>query len=784
VVTSIGVSPTTIPNDGTGTVTVDFTATDDLSGMDVVDVTWISPSGNTAFIVEAWEPDDRVAGSPTNGVWRSIDPLPPLTETGIWEPEDIYVRDQTGNGNSIPSSEFADYGITVPNLTVVESGVRPPSTPNGVQASSSDSSSIDVSWNAASGATSYEVQYRISSVSRSDLSPMQPALRIIGGRAVPISQFPWQVALLRSGISDSYQAQFCGGSLIAPNWVVTAAHCVIGSAIDVGFGKTYLSRMGSSSRIPVVNTYVHPSWDSSTQDGADIALLELASNVPDGQPIAPFSDAALPPYGEDVWTSGWGNTNPWAPPSGFPDALHGVDLEVQAGPTDTTCGSWSSSVYNPDWHLCAGAAWEWKGSCVGDSGGPLVLIDDAEDRWELAGLTSFGSSPDANGCSNPALPTVYTRVSTYESWVASRVPVTRWSTAATASSTSTRINGLVAGYRYDVRVRAVGAGGVSAWSDPVTQRVAGHVQPPTSDVDIVILGGTAAVSNSVASQLQSCTSGSIYRIAGSNRYDTSAGISASFLSSPINIAYVATGENFPDALAGSAAAGVGLGGPILLVRHNSIPAETARELNRLRPSTIVILGGTAAVSSSVESALWRYGSVVRASGRDRYETATNASALVFDSADTVYMAVGTNFPDALAGAPAAIQEESPVLLTRQSSLPPSVGPELTRLHPSRIVVLGGTAAISSSVFQQLRSYAPEVVRVAGSNRFDTAARVSSAAFRTADVIFVSTGRNFPDALAGGPIAGIIGSPVLLVESSRVPVETKREIERLTGRSCG
>jgi len=98
-------------------------------------------------------------------------------------------------------------------------------------------------------------------------------------------------------------------------------------------------------------------------------------------------------------------------------------------------------------------------------------------------------------------------------------------------------------------------------------------------------------------------------------------------------------------------------------------------------------------------------------------------------------------------------------------------------------VLGGVAAVSDSVLSQLGAYASSVDRIAGPNRYATAAAVSKSTFDSSGVIFIATGENFPDALAGGPVAGQLGGPILLVQKDAVPGNTSNEIARLTGESC-
>jgi putative cell wall-binding protein len=272
----------------------------------------------------------------------------------------------------------------------------------------------------------------------------------------------------------------------------------------------------------------------------------------------------------------------------------------------------------------------------------------------------------------------------------------------------------------------------------------------------------------------------VARMAGSDRYATAAAVSAQTFGAGAPVAYVATGTDFPDALAGAAAAG-SLGGPILLTQRSSLPAATATELRRLKPRRIVVLGSTGVISASVESTLRSYaGTVQRQAGSDRYATAAAVSRATFGAgAPVAYVATGTNFPDALAGGPAGGAKDGPVLLVKGSSIPPATATELGRLKPKKIVVLGSTGVVPASVEQSLRAYSTNVSRAAGSDRYGTAAKVSATTFGTrVPIAFVATGADFPDALAGGPAGGFRGGPILLTQASKVPQATLDELTRL------
>ncbi|MCV0402350.1 MAG: cell wall-binding repeat-containing protein [Chloroflexi bacterium] len=275
--------------------------------------------------------------------------------------------------------------------------------------------------------------------------------------------------------------------------------------------------------------------------------------------------------------------------------------------------------------------------------------------------------------------------------------------------------------------------------------------------------------------------GTPIRLAGSDRYGTAAAVSRSHFGPGTPVAYVATGRNFPDALAAGPVAARN-DGPVLLTEPNYLPQATRDELARLRPGRIVVLGGTAVISNSVASALDAYttGSVTRIAGSDRYATAAAVSQSTFGAGvPAAFVATGEGFPDALTAGPAAVKLGGPVLLAERTSVPQALRDELSRLRPQRIYVLGGTSAVSDSVKNALQAYtANPVVRIAGADRFATAAEVSEAFFGRPSDAYLATGMNFPDALAAVPAAGSNGAPLLLVGPETVPSPARSELLRL------
>jgi putative cell wall-binding protein len=280
-----------------------------------------------------------------------------------------------------------------------------------------------------------------------------------------------------------------------------------------------------------------------------------------------------------------------------------------------------------------------------------------------------------------------------------------------------------------------------------------HLQVVPTGGDPVQIS-TAATTVAASPQL-------VERYGGADRYETAANIAAAVPSG--GTVYVATGENFPDALTGGPAAVLDRA-PILLVTRDSVPQAVATELDRRAPARIVVLGGTAAVSDAVVGALRAWAPTVRRFGPDRYATAAEISRASFpDQAPTVYLATGEKFPDALAGGARAARERAPVLLTASGSLPPVTADELRRLAPSRVVVLGGTAAVSDAVLATVRDLTgvtPE--RVSGIDRYATAAAIAATYEPGVATALATTGLKFPDALAGVPLAAAASSPILLV----------------------
>lgn len=152
----------------------------------------------------------------------------------------------------------------------------------------------------------------------------------------------------------------------------------------------------------------------------------------------------------------------------------------------------------------------------------------------------------------------------------------------------------------------------------------------------------------------------------------------------------------------------------------------------------------------------------RLAGTNRYLTAVAISSRFNPGVPVVYIATGTDYPDALSASALAAAAGGPLLLVQPTSIPAPVAAELRRLAPEKIIIAGGTSVVSTAVEKALKSIAP-VERAAGGNRYATSRQLALSAGTLGPTAFVATGRNFPDALSATAAAGSLGGPVVLVD---------------------
>lgn len=258
------------------------------------------------------------------------------------------------------------------------------------------------------------------------------------------------------------------------------------------------------------------------------------------------------------------------------------------------------------------------------------------------------------------------------------------------------------------------------------------------------------------------------RLAGSSRYETMASIvETGFQASPWVV--LATGANFPDALMASSLAGL-RGCPVILTDGTKdwLLEPAHRRIRDLGATNAYVVGGAGVVSEGIEEELESMGvSVTRVAGPNRQGTSVEAlEELAAASPDTVVVATGWNFADALSIGPWCYRRKAPILLARNGRLS---GEQVAAVRSvgsiENVVIVGGYAAVSDEVMDQLgRGYSYE--RLSGSNRYETSAAIAAWEMGEHGMglanVAVTTGRKYPDALAGAALCGRNGSALLLV----------------------
>lgn len=239
----------------------------------------------------------------------------------------------------------------------------------------------------------------------SDCGTRKSNSRIVGGVISAQGMWPWQVSLQYTN------SHVCGGTIIASQWILTAAHCFPGMyAQNLGNWKVCpgtITLNNIPNKFSVSKIILNEQYDDTSHD-YDIALMKLSSPVTYGVTIQP---ACLPSFdqtfadGTSCWITGFGKTSET---SGVSTSL--MEANVQLISTNE-CNS--GNVYSgaiTDRMLCAGKLSGGLDSCQGDSGGPLVC--QVDDRWYLYGVTSWGV-----GCARKNKPGVYSRVTELVQWV-------------------------------------------------------------------------------------------------------------------------------------------------------------------------------------------------------------------------------------------------------------------------------------------------------------------------------------------------------------------------------
>ena len=264
---------------------------------------------------------------------------------------------------------------------------------------------------------------------------------IVNGKEAPDGKYPYQVRLYSSE-EDLYG--FCGGSIIAPQWVLTASHCVTEGDLNVGpttakppedivvgYGSNDRTK---TKRIHATKIFARQEFLAEGLKGKhDVALIKLAEPIPDAPAVTladPATDKAIAASGAKVTVAGWGAL--WSPfdkdvgalmpdlgpekemsdRMNFPMKLR--EVEIQAMDNDSCNGAFAGDRLSvADTEICAMYQGTTKASCQGDSGGPLVVATPGAPRgFTQVGVVSWGTI-----CGNMVTPSVFARVSSFNDWI-------------------------------------------------------------------------------------------------------------------------------------------------------------------------------------------------------------------------------------------------------------------------------------------------------------------------------------------------------------------------------
>lgn len=550
--------------------------------------------------------------------------------------------------------------------------------------------------------------------------------------------------------------------------LVTAGHCIRGVEPGAVNGRTLTQTAPGPGRLDAtIGTVLDPTFEFGDENDSGLVAVTSATLAP--RPA--FS----------TWGGGRGSPRVGhAPVTGMTSGIKGAALCKSGITTGWTCGHILAvnALVSVSGHLVNTVI---SDVCAlpGDSGGPALTGGFA------LGVLSGGTH--GNACKEDGIAAFFPLIAPDEYGSVLRQQVD-WEPAISLNAPTVigdrertafagdSISGTVPGAVVGTSVRLVVEGEptarmvevdptTKAWSIPLND-----VTPGSRTWTAQAAYGAWSRSTAVSGTVTVVPRPAVSRIAGADRFSSAVEMSKAAFPATAPVVYLASGEKFPDALSAAPAAAKE-GGPLLLTRGGWLPDVVRDEIDRLNPERVVVVGGPAAVSDRVVSELRSITptvTVTRQSGADRYATSRALVNQVFGlhGADVVYVATGANFPDALSAGAAAGSQDSPVLLVPGGSttLDSETVQLVKKLAPAEIRIAGGVASVSSEIESALVGLAPSVKRLGGADRFATARLINQDAFTEARTVYIASGINFPDALAGATLAAN-GSSALFVSQT-------------------
>ncbi len=265
------------------------------------------------------------------------------------------------------------------------------------------------------------------------------------------------------------------------------------------------------------------------------------------------------------------------------------------------------------------------------------------------------------------------------------------------------------------------------------------------------------------------------RIAGNNRYETSAKISQKYFKSADTVV-LASGKNNADALVSASFANLKKA-PILLTDTYSTDDSVVREIERLKAKNVIIVGGVSSVGHSVETNMKSKGyNVRRLSGATRYETSAMIAQEVKDAtgSNKAILINGSKEADALTVSSLATKKDLPVIMAKSNGIDRSVKDKLDSWNLQEIYVVGGEGSLPNSVVDKAK--ASNKKRIAGRDRYQTAMKIAEESYPNADRYMFANAYNPIDALSAGAVTAKANMPILLVNKANIPQGVKNKLD--------
>ncbi|APR00479.1 cell wall-binding repeat-containing protein [Clostridium botulinum] len=293
---------------------------------------------------------------------------------------------------------------------------------------------------------------------------------------------------------------------------------------------------------------------------------------------------------------------------------------------------------------------------------------------------------------------------------------------------------------------------------------------------IITLVTSIALVLGVSTIAQGKNNYSVSRIEGANRYKTSLNISKQFNNDKVDNVIIASGSDFPDALAGSSLSKK-LKAPILLVDKDIKDSLDSIDYikNHLNVNeNVYILGGNASVSEDYVNYIKSLGykNIIRLGGKNRFDTnRTIINSMNIEKGTPIVITNGYGFADALSVSSAATSKGYPILMSDSKTLPNEIKDKIREIQPSKVYLIGGQGSLTDNIMTEVRNIVPSlnnnIIRLWGNNRYDTSLEICKHFNLDSDTAVIANGENFPDALSGSALAAKQNAPIILTNGKDI-----------------